>query len=144
MRNGSFALVRNPIFTAMLVFAAGIMLVTPNPMAIAGFVLLLTTIELQVRRVEEPYLLAVHGDSYRDYTRTVGASCPESGSPAARPNSRRNAVTVEPGVNDHRHANRSAWAVLLLTINQHGAKIRAGKRGPKDLRNLTPELLMDS
>jgi protein-S-isoprenylcysteine O-methyltransferase Ste14 len=97
VRSGSFALVRNPIFTAMLVFAAGIMLVTPNPMAIAGFVLLLTTIELQVRRVEEPYLLAVHGDSYRDYTRTVGASCPESGSPAARPNSRRNAVTVEPG-----------------------------------------------
>jgi hypothetical protein len=32
-------------------------------------------------------------------------------------------------VNDHSHANRSAWAVLLLTINQHGAKIRAGKRG---------------
>jgi hypothetical protein len=25
-------------------------------------------------------------------------------------------------VNDHSHANRSAWAVLLLTINQHGAK----------------------
>ncbi|KPN44781.1 methyltransferase family protein [Mycobacterium intracellulare] len=76
VRCGSFALVRNPIFTAMLVFAAGITLVTPNPLAITGLVLLATTIELQVRVVEEPYLLTVHGDRYRDYTRTVGRFLP--------------------------------------------------------------------
>jgi protein-S-isoprenylcysteine O-methyltransferase Ste14 len=57
---------RNPIFTAMMVFGFGIALVTPNLVAVAGFLLPVTTIELQVRIVEEPYLLTVHGDAYRD------------------------------------------------------------------------------
>ena len=57
---------RNPIFTAMMVFGFGIALVTLNLVAVAGFLLPVTTIELQVRIVEEPYLLTVHGDAYRD------------------------------------------------------------------------------
>ena len=52
---------------------------TPNPVALIGFVLLLATIELQVRVVEEPYLAAVHGDSYRDYTASVGRFVPGLG-----------------------------------------------------------------
>ena len=67
VRTGVFSWVRNPIFTAMMTFGFGIALVTPNPVAIAGFLLLVATIELQVRIVEEPYLLTVHGDAYRDY-----------------------------------------------------------------------------
>ena len=55
VRHGVFARVRNPIFTAMLIFAAGITLMTPNPLALAAFLVLLVTIELQVRVVEEPY-----------------------------------------------------------------------------------------
>ena len=81
VRNGVFGWVRNPIFTAMLIFGLGFALVTPNFMAIAGFVLLVVTIELQVRFVEEPYLLSVHGDSYRDYLRTVGRFVPGVGIP---------------------------------------------------------------
>ncbi|WP_370652954.1 isoprenylcysteine carboxylmethyltransferase family protein [Mycobacterium sp. 20KCMC460] len=53
VRDGVFAIVRNPIFSAMLIFAAGITLMAPNPLAVAGFLLLFTAIELQVRRVEE-------------------------------------------------------------------------------------------
>jgi protein-S-isoprenylcysteine O-methyltransferase Ste14 len=34
--------------------------------------LLVTTIELQVRIVEEPCRLSVHGDAYRDYLANVG------------------------------------------------------------------------
>ncbi len=79
VRSGVFGRVRNPIFTAMLTFAAGIALVTPNPVALIGFVLLLVTIEMQVRLVEEPYLAAVHGDSYRDYTASVGRFVPGVG-----------------------------------------------------------------
>ncbi|MEV6219081.1 isoprenylcysteine carboxylmethyltransferase family protein [Nocardia sp. NPDC051833] len=79
VRTGVFALVRNPIFTAMLVFGAGIALIIPNIVAIAGFVLLLATIELQVRVVEEPYLARVHGAGYREYCAATGRFVPGIG-----------------------------------------------------------------
>lgn len=79
VRSGVFAFVRNPIFTAMLVFGAGIALVTPNVVAIAGFVLLIASIELQVRVVEEPYLARVHGTAYREYLAQVGRFVPRVG-----------------------------------------------------------------
>ncbi|BDB44179.1 hypothetical protein IWGMT90018_46250 [Mycobacterium kiyosense] len=63
----------------MLIFAAGITLMAPNPLAVAGFLLLFTAIELQVRRVEEPYLLDTHGDAYRTYTNSVGRFLPGIG-----------------------------------------------------------------
>lgn len=76
---GAFAVARNPVFTAMLVFAFGITLMTPNVLAFIGFALLFASIELQVRAVEEPYLEAVHGDAYRDYASTVGRFVPRAG-----------------------------------------------------------------
>lgn len=79
VHTGVFGIVRNPIFTAILVFGAGIMLLTPNPLALSGFALLLATIELQVRVVEEPYLRDRHGDAYRTYSRTVGRFVPRVG-----------------------------------------------------------------
>ena len=79
VRTGVFGWVRNPIFTAMLVFGAGIALVTPNGVAILGFLLLLITIQMQVRLVEEPYLLTRHGESYRDYLVGVGRFLPGIG-----------------------------------------------------------------
>lgn len=79
VRRGVFGWVRNPIFTAMMVFGLGIALITPNLVAVIGFVLLVSTIEAQVRVVEEPYLLIVHGDAYRDYLATVGRFVPGVG-----------------------------------------------------------------
>ncbi len=84
VRTGVFGRVRNPIFTAMLVFGAGIAVVTPNVLALIGFALLLVTIELQVRVVEEPYLARVHGEPYRDYTATVGRFIPGVGRSPSR------------------------------------------------------------
>ncbi|MHC9293895.1 methyltransferase family protein [Mycobacterium sp. LTG2003] len=77
--SGIFGRVRNPIFVAMMTFGFGIALITPNLVAIAGFVLLVATIELQVRVVEEPYLLATQGDTYRSYTANVGRFVPGIG-----------------------------------------------------------------
>ena len=65
--------------TILLIFAAGITLMTPNPLALVAFVVLLATIELQVRVVEEPYLNAIHGQAYRDYCETVGRFVPHIG-----------------------------------------------------------------
>ncbi|MFL0177017.1 isoprenylcysteine carboxyl methyltransferase [Mycolicibacterium mucogenicum] len=79
VRRGAFGLVRNPIFTAMLIFAAGITLMNPNPLALAAFAVLLVTIELQVRVVEEPYLSTTHGQAYRDYCEAVGRFVPRIG-----------------------------------------------------------------
>lgn len=79
VRGGVFALVRNPIFTAMLVFATGIALMVPNVVALAALALLVASIEVQVRVVEEPYLLRVHGDSYRSYGEAVGRFLPMLG-----------------------------------------------------------------
>jgi protein-S-isoprenylcysteine O-methyltransferase Ste14 len=79
VHTGVFGRIRNPIYTAMLTFGIGIALLTPNFVAFAGFILLVATIELQVRRVEEPYLLRTHGDAYRAYTASVGRFVPGVG-----------------------------------------------------------------
>ena len=77
--NGPFALVRNPIFAAMLPTALGLTLLVPSWIAIAGFVGLLVALELQVRVVEEPHLLRVHGASYASYAARVGRFVPGLG-----------------------------------------------------------------
>jgi protein-S-isoprenylcysteine O-methyltransferase Ste14 len=79
VRHGVFGLVRNPIYAAMFVFWLGGTLIAPNIVAIVGYVLLTVSIELQVRFVEEPYLLKVHGESYREYAGTVGRFVPRTG-----------------------------------------------------------------
>jgi protein-S-isoprenylcysteine O-methyltransferase Ste14 len=79
VHTGVFGRVRNPIYTAMFMFGLGVALVTPNLVACAGFILLAITIELQVRRVEEPHLSRTHGDEYRAYAATVGRFFPGVG-----------------------------------------------------------------
>ena len=64
VRSGVFGLIRNPIYVGMFVLWLGTTLVTPNIVAITGYALLVASIELQVRLVEEPYLRRVHGESY--------------------------------------------------------------------------------
>lgn len=79
VRTGTFKLVRNPIFAAMLVFMLGETLMAPNLVAIAVFAIFLAAIEVSVRSIEEPYLLGIHGDDYRDYTASVGRFVPGIG-----------------------------------------------------------------
>ncbi|OZM70666.1 isoprenylcysteine carboxyl methyltransferase [Amycolatopsis antarctica] len=76
---GAFAWVRNPIFTTMVTAALGLGLLAPNVLALAGLVALLLAVQLQVRRVEEPYLLVVHGQAYRDYAARAGRFLPMLG-----------------------------------------------------------------
>jgi protein-S-isoprenylcysteine O-methyltransferase Ste14 len=77
--DGAFALVRNPIFSAMLWTAIGLVMLLPDALALASLVCVLLAVELQVRLVEEPYLLRVHGSRYRDYARRVGRFVPGLG-----------------------------------------------------------------
>lgn len=77
--SGPFALVRNPIFAAMLPTALGLTLLVPSWVAIVGLLGLLVALELQVRMVEEPYLLRVHGKEYTGYAARVGRFFPGVG-----------------------------------------------------------------
>lgn len=79
VRSGVFAVVRNPIYSAMFVFWLGTTLVVPNLLALVGYLLLVASIEVHVRRVEEPHLLRAHGDAYREYAAGVGRFVPRIG-----------------------------------------------------------------
>lgn len=77
--SGPFKLVRNPIYSAMLPTVFGLVLMVPSVVAIAAFITLLVALELQVRLVEEPYLLQVHGDAFANYAARVGRFVPGVG-----------------------------------------------------------------
>ncbi|MFV5997327.1 methyltransferase family protein [Streptomyces sp. NPDC056231] len=77
--SGTFASVRNPVFTAMTVTAAGLALMVPNAVAVLALTALVAAIQLQVRIVEEPYLHATHGAAYTDYTARAGRFLPGIG-----------------------------------------------------------------
>lgn len=76
---GPFALVRNPVFAAMLPVSAGLALMVPSVAAFAGLVAFVVALELQVRVVEEPYLRRVHGARYASYASRVGRFLPGIG-----------------------------------------------------------------
>lgn len=77
--NGVFRRVRNPIYTAMLIAAIGLVLLVPNLVGVAALVVLVVALEIQVRLVEEPYLRARHGPAYEDYRATAGRFLPGIG-----------------------------------------------------------------
>ena len=64
---GWFSFCRNPIYTAMIVGWTGFALMVPTWPAIASVIVIAVGLELQVRIVEEPYLLRTHGDEYGRY-----------------------------------------------------------------------------
>jgi protein-S-isoprenylcysteine O-methyltransferase Ste14 len=78
---GLFQWVRNPMFAAAcLVAIAGAAAVT-TPSTVAGAAMVTLGAELQTRLVEEPYLDAAHGDSYREYASRTGRFVPGVGKP---------------------------------------------------------------
>jgi protein-S-isoprenylcysteine O-methyltransferase Ste14 len=76
---GLFALVRNPIFSAMIAVSIGLGLLVPNALSLVSVILLVASIEVQTRLVEEPYLVRVHGYAYLSYGRRVGRFVPGLG-----------------------------------------------------------------
>jgi protein-S-isoprenylcysteine O-methyltransferase Ste14 len=81
--SGVFAYVRNPIFTAMAAAQAGVVLMVPTWVSVLALIALAVAVQLQVRAVEEPYLLSVHGAAYRDYAAVTGRFLPGMGRLAA-------------------------------------------------------------
>lgn len=76
---GPFRWVRNPIYTAMLVYVVGVALLAPNIVSLVALAVLALGLDLHVRLVEEPYLAATHGSAYASYAARVGRFVPGVG-----------------------------------------------------------------
>jgi protein-S-isoprenylcysteine O-methyltransferase Ste14 len=76
---GWFSLCRNPIYTAMIVGWIGFTLMVPTWLSFLAVVVIGIGLEIQVRAVEEPYLVRTHGDEYRAYASRVGRFLPSVG-----------------------------------------------------------------
>ncbi|QVQ53774.1 isoprenylcysteine carboxylmethyltransferase family protein [Spiractinospora alimapuensis] len=77
--SGVFGVVRNPVFTGMGVVLVGLVAVVPSPVAALALVSYALAVQLQVRAVEEPYLLATHPEDYGRYAAQVGRFVPGLG-----------------------------------------------------------------
>jgi protein-S-isoprenylcysteine O-methyltransferase Ste14 len=76
---GPFRLVRNPIYSAMAINGIGVVLILPNLIALAQLGAFVVGLQIQVRRVEEPYLRRVNGIAYAQYSTSVGRFIPGIG-----------------------------------------------------------------
>jgi protein-S-isoprenylcysteine O-methyltransferase Ste14 len=76
---GWFSLCRNPIYSAMILGWTGFALMVPTWLGLPAVAVVAAGLELQVRAVEEPYLLRTHGDAYRAYAARVGRFVPGIG-----------------------------------------------------------------
>jgi protein-S-isoprenylcysteine O-methyltransferase Ste14 len=76
---GIFAWVRNPIYSAMILYAVGTALLVPNVVSITAFGAFVLAMEFQVRRIEEPFLRQMHGADYETYLYRVGRFLPGVG-----------------------------------------------------------------
>jgi protein-S-isoprenylcysteine O-methyltransferase Ste14 len=76
---GVYRQVRNPIYTGMVAFAVGQVLVVPSMWSLVAVAVLVVGVELQVRVVEEPYLARVHGTAFAGWCATSGRFLPVLG-----------------------------------------------------------------
>lgn len=76
---GLFALCRNPIYTAMIAAWAGFALMVPTVLGLAAVPAIVLALELQVRLVEEPFMVRAHGTAYAAYAGRVGRFLPGIG-----------------------------------------------------------------
>ena len=96
---------------ALLAYGLGSAALTPNPVSLAGLALSTVGLKQQVRLLEEPHLLQLHGDDYLSWSARVGRFVPFVG---RRPSSA-TVRSTEAGVglgprssspSKHRHASR--------------------------------------
>jgi protein-S-isoprenylcysteine O-methyltransferase Ste14 len=77
--SGPFRWVRHPVYTSMLAASLAVALIAPTVLAPLAIAVCLLGLELQTRRIEEPHLLARHGDPYRRYASRAGRFLPGLG-----------------------------------------------------------------
>lgn len=76
---GVFSLCRNPIYSFMVIAWIGLALLVPTWLSIASVPLGVLAFQVQVRLVEEPFLISAHGEPYLVWARRVGRFVPGVG-----------------------------------------------------------------
>ena len=75
--HGLYAWIRNPIYTGIMLFGIGLLVLLPTvylvPLLVAGYL----SIDLHVRKIEEPHLRRQHGDAYAQYVEATGRYLPK-------------------------------------------------------------------
>lgn len=74
--HGPFAVVRNPVYTTMIVASLAVAALVPTVLALASVMTCVLALEVHTRLVEEPYLAQVHGRRYDKYASRVGRFVP--------------------------------------------------------------------
>ena len=73
---GLYSLVRNPIYSGVFLFCAGMLVLFPHIYMLIYLATAWMGIELQVRYVEEPHLRSQHGAAYQEYAERTGRYFP--------------------------------------------------------------------
>lgn len=68
--DGVFRISRNPVFLGILISYIGTFLIIPNTVTFTVLVLTYVSLQFQIR-LEEEYLLNIHGQEYQDYKNQV-------------------------------------------------------------------------
>jgi protein-S-isoprenylcysteine O-methyltransferase Ste14 len=76
---GLFGIVRHPFYAGSIAASAGVFLMVPNLVTLAGWAAVLVGCEIDARLVEEPLLHATRGDAYTDYAERVPRFVPHVG-----------------------------------------------------------------
>lgn len=63
----------------MIPTALGLAMMVPSVVSLTALVALVVALELQVRIVEDPYLIRTHGEDYRNYAAETGRFIPGIG-----------------------------------------------------------------
>lgn len=67
--DGVYRRSRHPFYVGWVLVAAGVALISPTPLTVAGLAGLIVSLEIVVRLVEEPALRATHSRAYAEYAR---------------------------------------------------------------------------
>jgi protein-S-isoprenylcysteine O-methyltransferase Ste14 len=75
--HGIYARSRNPIYFGIFIFWLGLCLTFPHLLLWACALICWICIELIVRKIEEPYLIKVHGDTFKNYASETNRYIPK-------------------------------------------------------------------
>lgn len=76
---GPYNVVRNPIYLFVFVSSFAMVAAVPSLPSFAGVAMVVVGLDLWVRLVEEPFLIAQHGDAYASYAAKTGRFLPGLG-----------------------------------------------------------------
>lgn len=73
---GIYKSVRNPIYTGCIVYGTGLIILAPHILLLISGVVGFFAIRAYVKEIEEPYLIRLHGEKFREYMSRTGSFFP--------------------------------------------------------------------